>query len=118
MLRINLNKMYRLRGITKPGVFLSQNGFTKQKAFNIVKLKTPALKLQNLELLCRILSCTPNDIIEWTPDKNDTLPDSHPLYKIKPAESINIAEMLKDIPAEKISEFKLGIEELKSKLNQ
>lgn len=118
MLKINLNKVFRLRGITKPAAFLIKNGFSESIAYNITKLKTPALKLENLNKLCTLLSCTPNDIIEWTPDKNIPLPETHPLNKLKPAETINLSELLKDVPAEKISEFKTGIEELKSKLNQ
>jgi DNA-binding Xre family transcriptional regulator len=118
MLKININKIFRLRGISKPQLFLRNNGFTDSKAFNITRYKTPALKLDNLERLCALLSCTPNDLLEWHPDKNFTLPETHPLHKLKPTESINIAEMLKDVPAEKIAEFKSGIEELKTKLKQ
>ena len=118
MLKINLNKVFRLRGITKPGQFLKQNGFSESIAYNIIKHKTPALKLESLNKLCSLLSCTPNDIFEWTPDKNLPLPETHPLNKLKPAETLNLGELLKDVPAEKISEFKSGIEELKSKLNQ
>lgn len=118
MLKINLIKVFRLRGITKPGKYLEQNGFSKSIAYNIIKLKTSALKLENLNKLCSILSCTPNDFLEWTPDKSIPLPESHPLQKLKPAEVLNLSELLKDVPAEKISEFKSGIEELKSKLKQ
>jgi DNA-binding Xre family transcriptional regulator len=118
MLKINLNKVFRLRGITKPGKFLVQNGFSESTAYNIIKLKTPAIKLENLNKLCSILSCTPNDLLEWTPDKNIPLPETHPLQKLKPSESLNLSELLKDVPAGKISEFKSGIEELKTKLKQ
>ena len=118
MLKINLNKVFRLRGIAKPEKFLVQNGFTESIAYNITKTKTPALKLQNLNKLCSILSCTPNDLIEWTPDQSNPLPENHPLQKLKPAEVLNLSELLKDVPAEKISEFKSGIEELKTKLKQ
>jgi DNA-binding Xre family transcriptional regulator len=118
MLKLNFHKIFRLRGIANPAKYLIQNGFTSSIAYNIIKLKTPALKLENLERLCAILSCTPNDIIEYFPDKNFSLAETHPLQKLKHIESLNFAEILKDVPAEKISEFKLGIEELKTKLKQ
>lgn len=118
MLKINLNKIFRLRGIQNPAKFLKLNGFSESIAYNIIRHKTPALKLQNLNKLCSILSCTPNDIFEWTPDQSIPLAENHPLQKLKPAETLNLGELLKDIPAEKISEFKSGIEELKTKLNQ
>lgn len=118
MLKIDLNKIFRLRGITKPQVFLKQNGFSDSKAFTITKRKTSALKLDNLEKLCLVLSCTPNDFIEWIPGNNSQIPESHPLHKLKPTETFNLNEILKDVPAEKILEFKSGIEELKEKLKQ
>jgi DNA-binding Xre family transcriptional regulator len=118
MLYFNISKLFILRNIAKPRIFLINNGFSYSQAKNIVTYRRQTISARVVEKLCLALSCTPNDLLVWTPDKNTSIPESHPLHKLKPTESINISEILKDVPAEKISEFKSGIEELKSKLKQ
>jgi len=116
MLYTNIKKLFDLRGIKKPVKFLKENGFSDNTAYKIVSHRFTSLSLDKVEKLCIALSCTPNDLLEFKPDPNSSIPENHPLQKLKPTESFNIFDITKDIPNEKIPEFKSALEEIKSKL--
>ncbi len=117
MFYYNIHKVFKLRGIDKPFKFLMDNGFSRGRAYHIVSYRISALRLQTLERLCILLSCTPNDILEWKPPKDSTVHESHPLQKLKANESMNLSELTKDIPIEKMPEIMNAIKEVKSKIS-
>jgi hypothetical protein len=116
MMYYNFYKIFDLRGITNPFVFLIDNGFSRGQAFNITNRSNNGLRIENLEKLCLVLSCTPNDLIEWVPPKVSNVPDTHPLHKLKPTETLDFSELTKDIPIEKFPEIYNAIKEAKEKI--
>lgn len=116
MLQINLGKVLKLRGVVKPVSFLMQNGFSYNIAYRIAKSGRAALIPKNLERLCVILNCTPNDLLEYHPSKSKPIPENHSLNKLRPTETLDINSIAGDIPADKIPEFKKAIDEIKIKL--
>ncbi len=118
MLITNINKLLKLRGITKPKNFLMENGFSNTTAYNITHYRFTTLTLDKVEKLCIALSCTPNDLLEFKPDPNSSIPENHPLNKLKPVQPFSLFEITKDIPNDKIHELLSGIDELKLKLKQ
>ncbi len=118
MLITNINKLFKLRGITKPKKFLVDNGFSNTTAYNITHYRFTTLTLDKVEKLCLILNCTPNDLLEFRPAKDALIPENHPLLKLRPSESFNINEIAQDIPIDKIHEFKSAVDEIKSKLTK
>lgn len=116
MIYTNIKKLFKLRGIDKPVKFLLKNGFKYSSAYNIANTRFTNLSLDKVEKLCIALSCTPNDLLEFKPDQNSSIPENHPLQKLKPTESFNIFAITKDIPNEKITEFKSALDEIKSKI--
>ena len=62
MMYYNFYKIFDLRGITNPYVFLIDNGFTRGQAYSLRNHRNSGLRIENLEKLCTLLSCTPNDI--------------------------------------------------------
>jgi len=116
MLYTNIKKLFKLRGIDNPVKFLLKNGFKYSSAYNIANSRFTSLTLDKVEKLCIALSCTPNDLLEFKPDKNTAIPENHPLQKLKPTETLSFFDITKDIPNEKIPEFKSALEQIKSKL--
>ena len=117
MFYYNIHKVFKLRGITSPFKFLMDNGFSRGRAYHIVTYRFSALRLDTLERLCEILSCTPNDILEWIPSKDSIIPDSHPLHQLKAKEQLDVQSLIKDVPVTKLPELIKAIQEAKSKLN-
>jgi DNA-binding Xre family transcriptional regulator len=71
MLKLNLVRLFKIRGITKPNAFLSKLGINYVTASNIINGKVTSLKFSHTEKLCKALKCTPNDLYEWVPDKKN-----------------------------------------------
>ncbi|WMI81101.1 helix-turn-helix domain-containing protein [Anaerotignum sp. MB30-C6] len=57
------------KGKTKYWLY-KQMGMSYQNFNRMVNNKTKSIKFDNLEALCQILECTPNDIFEFPKDLN------------------------------------------------
>lgn len=114
MLYYDIKRLLALRGIERPRTFLMKNGFGSQTADNFMKNKVLYIKPQMIEKLCVLLNCTPNELFSWKPDA-EPAPENHPLkplYRDKPAKSI--AQLVRDVPAEKLGRLEELINELKN----
>lgn len=103
MLKFNLKTYLQLRNVNKPRTFLINLGIYHGTARKILSGEMDTLQLRHLENICRALRCTPNDILEWMPDPQRPVDESHPLYQL--ASNKNLNRLL-----EKIG--KLSVEEL------
>jgi DNA-binding Xre family transcriptional regulator len=116
MLRYNIKRVLVLRGIERPHSFLMKNGFASQTARNFMTNNVVHIKPAQIERLCVLLHCTPNDLYEWQPNASAPVAENHPLKELKrekPAQSFS--QMVKDLPVEKMSELESIINELKSR---
>lgn len=84
MIIINLDVMLAKRKMTlselsdKVGITLSNMSILKTG-------KARAIRISTLDAICRILDCTPNDILEYRPDAvpdptSETSPENNPQY--------------------------------------
>ncbi|MEI7812094.1 MAG: helix-turn-helix transcriptional regulator [Ignavibacteria bacterium] len=111
MLKLNLQKYFRLHGIQSPVYFLVSKGFNRCSAYNFVngKVKNPGIK--HIEKFCRIFDCTPNDLMEWSPA--DSKEKQLRLNELSPQNTPDMLSTLKTIPPAKALEFAKAVEELK-----
>ncbi|MCK9210753.1 MAG: helix-turn-helix transcriptional regulator [Ignavibacteriaceae bacterium] len=113
MLKYNLDKIFKMRGINNPVQFLVSKGYSKDNAYRIVKGIAKNLQLYQMQDFCLWFNCTPNDLLEWTPDKQEDLATSPALMQLMPIKIEDFAQLAKDIPMNKVPEFMKKIEELK-----
>jgi len=115
MLTYNFDRVFKARGIDKPFAHLQKAGFSDSLASRLKKNKIARLNLSSIERLCLLLRCTPNDLMEWVPDKSSNVAADHPMHKIIKSEKIvDITKTLNSVPLERLGE----IEELiKNKIN-
>lgn len=105
MLTLNLKRVFALRGVTDPIPFMIEAGFVRQTANNLLKQQTSIVKIEHLDILCRLLNCTPNDFFEWQGGAN-SLSESHSLNSLRRTQTAqNILETVKDIPLEKVEKL-------------
>lgn len=79
------------------------NGINRQTTNNLLKQTTSVVKLDHIQLLCRILNCTPNDLFEWEDDAANPLPATHSLNDLKRTMTAqNILQMAKDVPLNEV----------------
>ncbi len=115
MLYFNIKRVLELRGIEKPYSFLAANGFASQTATNFLNNQIGHIKPAQMEKICLLLHCTPNDLFDWRPDKNTAGAENHPLKALtRTKPSPHISELVKDLPVEKMGELEAMIYELKN----
>ena len=107
MLFFNIKRLFDQRGIDKPYTFLVKHGFVAQTATNLANNQIGYIKPAQMEKLCLLLNCTPNDLFDWRPDKNDLISDNHALRSLVRTQSTqSVAQLVHDVPADKLE--KLG----------
>ncbi len=81
MFVFHTQSLFKARGIRKPLHWLLQNGFPVSAARAIARETYQSLPLVHLERLCRLLHCTPNDVVRWQPPEG-TVVTGHPLQAL------------------------------------
>lgn len=115
MLTFNIRRVFTLRGIENPLVFMMKNGFIRPTASGLLNRRAAGIKFEHLERLCALLNCTPNDFFEWRTDAKTALAENHPLQTLKRAETVQkFTELLKDIPMEKMEKIETLLQDLKN----
>ncbi|WP_320053420.1 helix-turn-helix transcriptional regulator [uncultured Acetobacteroides sp.] len=106
MIRYNLARIILLRGHSKPATFLQQNGFGYHKSHRMLAGQTQ-ITFQELFDLCKLLRCTPNDLMEWVPDQKHPLEADHPLQALHRniANEEALQALLKTIPTDKVNQM-------------
>lgn len=106
MLSLNLTPIFRARGIDRPYTFLVKAGLSPHSANAILSSKTRIFRLDHIELLCRTLICEPNDLVVFTPNKDQHLSPEHPLNNLKQSETAkDMKETLATIPFKQLKEI-------------
>ena len=112
MLKFNFQRILKARGVEKPYTYLVTEGFSRNIAvrMNTVMMKT--MNLKDLEKQCVRFQCTPNDLLEWIPDRYVTDISTHPLRDLKRTDtSANIKAILSSIPISQLEEIENYIKE-------
>ena len=102
MLYLNLAPVFNARGIQNPFSFLVKSGISRHSAFNLTNIGYRNFNLDNIEAVCRLLVCEPNDILTWEPDKNDHLPPTHPLHNLESSSDKGFKEIISEMPYKKL----------------
>ncbi len=106
MLSLNLHPIFRARGIERPYSFLVKAGLSPHSANAILSSQTRVFRLDHIELLCRTLVCEPNDLVVFTPNKDQNLSPEHPLNNLKHSESgKDMRETLATMPFKQLQEI-------------
>lgn len=113
MLTLNLNVLFRARGIERPYTFLVNAGLTPHTANVLLNSKSRVFRLDHVEKLCLILKCEPNDLLVWSANKNEVIPEDHPLTKLKynNSPSIDLKATLLNMPYSELKSLSSKIAE-------
>jgi DNA-binding Xre family transcriptional regulator len=114
MLKLNLTRIFTMRGIEKPYAFLAKRGFHRSVAAHLANNRAKNIKLKHLEVLCRMLNCTPNDLFEFKPDKTDLPGEQLPLRSLERTKPVSeLSKIVKQIPLDKMESFGELVEQFK-----
>ncbi|MGG9970760.1 helix-turn-helix domain-containing protein [Ferruginibacter sp. SUN002] len=105
MLTLNLAPIFKARGIDRPYSTLVKAGISRMSAGKILNGTTRVFRLDHIEIICTILHCEPNDLLQWTPS-GQTNSTTHPLNNLKQTSiSSNLKQTLATIPLKQLKEF-------------
>lgn len=106
MLTFNFTRVFKSRGIDKPFSYLVKKGYSDNFATRVVNNRIEKLNLKDVEKLCELLQCTPNDLLQWNPSKEDENNEKHPLYSIKRSEKVvELTKVLSSVPLDKLRDI-------------
>ncbi len=106
MLEYNFSRIFKAKGILAPTAWLIKNGFSDKFASGIAKNRYRRLNLGDIERLCKIFQCTPNDVMEWKPDKGDGDPTQHALASLYREDKVlDLTKTLNSVSFDKLLEI-------------
>ena len=111
MLKFNLDAILSARGVKKKYAFLSKLGLTYPVARRLADGDTQTLRTNHIEKICLALNCTPNDLLQWTPDGN--VASDHPLQALNRPQSVDILKEINQLPLNRLEELKAKLKEMK-----
>ena len=95
MLKFNLHPFFKVRGVPNPRRFLIDLNINHISAAKLLKGEMTSLRLEHIEKICLALRCTPNDLLEWEPNKITRPDKDHPMYRL--AQRKNFDRLLEKI---------------------
>lgn len=111
MLTFNLDALCKARGIKRPYTYLAKLGLTYRVARRLADGDTNSVKTHHIEKVCLKLNCTPNDLMQWTPE--GTVPEDHPMHALNRAHKMDVLQAINELPLDKLHELRQKINELK-----
>ena len=83
MLYLELRSLFKARGIKSPHGYLVKNGFSYSAANHLMYQSPRGIKFDQLERLCELLRCEPNDLFVWKAESGVSYGEDFPLCKLK-----------------------------------
>lgn len=115
MLIFNITRILKLRGIDEPYRWLVKQGFAPPTATTWTKYRIGYVKPEQIEKLCFLLNCTPNDLFQWQQDDKAVVSEGHALRTLKrDKDAPSATELLRDIHADKLEKLGEMLAELKN----
>jgi DNA-binding Xre family transcriptional regulator len=111
MLKLNIQRILAGRAIDRPYTYLVKQGFSKNLAFRLKAGKMKQVNLADIEKLCLMFQCTPNELLEWSPAEKANAENQplRELIRINP--KVDIRSVLNTLPYARIAEMEKLISE-------
>jgi|ERR1043166_2451935 DNA-binding Xre family transcriptional regulator len=104
MLKLDIQRIFALRGISNPFSQLMKLGLARPTAWNLVSGSVGSIKTKHLEKICEFLNCTPNDLYQWTPSSDAKNVETHPLRGLRrDVKAARYNELIRNVPIDKIA---------------
>ena len=118
MLKYNLRRLFLLKGVTKPIGYLLKAGFTRSVASRLVNGKINTISDKQIEKLCLTFRCTPNDLMEWTPNTPAETYKHQPLAKLinTTPSNLDLRNVGDEIPYDMLETFAERVNNLKKEI--
>jgi DNA-binding Xre family transcriptional regulator len=104
MLRFNFTRVFKARGVDRPFTYLKKAGYSASFATRVSNNKVEGMNLKHVERLCILFQCTPNDLLEWIPDRKDPIGDKQTLATLSRNEkTVQLIQMINSITLDRLN---------------
>ena len=105
MLRYDLKRVMRARGKSRFFHFLRQHGFGSNTASRLLNAHVRNINVTQVERLCLLFDCTPNDLLEWEPDSDISSPEKKALAQLIRKDKVDqVNALLYQVPMSKLND--------------
>ena len=112
MFTLELKSILVAKGYKANTGTLRNIGFTFTTARALLNGTAKTINLQQLELLCIFLRCTPNDLINYTPEPNNFVQPYYPIHTLTKANNpLQTLDHIKSMTATEMQEFQKMVEQ-------
>lgn len=115
MLKVDLVRIFAVRGVKDPFKTLRKLGISHSTAWNLLSGRVKSISYRHMELICERLNCTPNDLYAWKPDRDGVDVERHPLKGLMRDDNAgDIGNILNEVPLDKLNEARDMLASLKN----
>ena len=113
MLKLRIKELAKSRGVTHVYSHLVRNKISKKVAWKIADDKVVQLSLKNMQILCDIFKCEPNDLFVYVPGNEKELKARPWFANILPEKGrVNISDMLLGATEEQLRKLEVYMKEV------
>jgi len=77
--------------------FLYKRGITRNKSHHLINKNVKLISISDIEHLCLIFNCTPNELFTFEESKEKPLPENHALKQLIRSPLPSVPELVKDL---------------------
>jgi DNA-binding Xre family transcriptional regulator len=113
MLTLYINEFLAKKGYRSTAWGLRKIGMPVSAAYKLTGNRVKSVKLEHLELICKVFDCTPNDLLNYQPENKNSISPGHSLLKIcKSSGNPTPMELIKQLRPEEIEQARIMLEGL------
>lgn len=105
MITTNVKELCKLRGIKTPLTVLRKAGISHFVSHELINGKKHRITHKQIEILCTLLRCTPNELFAWIPNEPKDDYPAHPLQAIRKRQITDLNEVLKSMSVGEIEKM-------------
>ena len=106
MITLNIQQICKVRGINFPLKELTKAGISYSVAWEYLNNPTKQqFTVRHIEVLCKLLNCTPNDLFSWEPNNEAEDVPTNPLQKIRKHEMPDMVQHINNMSMEELKTF-------------
>ncbi len=110
MLKFDLKRIAEKRGYGNVNEYLRKGGIEVQKAWRMGSGRMKKWDVKDIEKLCLVFRCTPDDLFVYTPVKDKNYDATQPLNKLtRVDENLDVIKYLKSKSMEEIRELEIEL---------
>ncbi len=94
MIKLRIAALCEERLIAHSWTALTEAGISEEKTKQYLAGTTNRIMLEDIEILCNLLHCTPNELFEWIPDNKSQDYPENPLKAIAKKPVYNLQDIL------------------------